>query len=575
MHTKSKSKLDQAFKACIHSPKVSDKYLISGLVVMGAEGDPPDPRDEGGGDKGVAEETLEIQEIMDVTEQEQGGVNNDRALVAVESQDKSWASVAATDAEEDVIRDVLRIVLKKTDKSASFFLSDKQKGKLVFQQLDIPKEKVIGIDMEDFRTIRVHMNTWAEPWKIAYSIQVKDGLVTLPMRMFRRNTKVRIQRAGVGTSKTEITEMLSHFGTIEEDVHWCTYFEDHPHPNTLSEEERMMRGIKNGEATVRMFISKPIPSFGLLPNGRKVRVKYNAQPTTCARCHQGIRGCKGNANAAKCERAGGQSVPLAEYWAILTAETEVQREEGVETAEIPGNVLLVEGLGKEAGIDWLKQFLGAGGMTATIESGQLRRSKDKNTWEITGLSPAEIRDALEGCSGTQYKGRTVYCTPVVANGNSLFETQSESGQSEDDDANKENDDNGNNDDEKNDGKKDDDDDSPLPPVGETPKKTDEFQTVESKSAEKKRKKEERQAKAKADKEAELAYAKKHGLVNSEGDHKSPPKHKSKGKTAAKRSSKEAGLSPTSNPPKTRQTRERTASQRLPSQTSPDSAAASQ
>ena len=97
-------------------------------------------------------------------------------------------------------------------------------------------------------------------------------------------------------------------------------------------------------------------------------------------------------------------------------------------------MLLVEGLGKEAGIDWLKQFLGAGGMTASIENGQVRRSKDKYTWEITSLSPVEIRDALEGCSGTQYKGRTVYCTPVVANGNSLFESQSESGQEETDES---------------------------------------------------------------------------------------------------------------------------------------------
>ena len=140
--------------------------------------------------------------------------------------------------------------------------------------------------------------------------------MTLPMRMFRRNTRVRIQRAGIGTDKNEITDMLSHFGTIEEDVHWCNYFEDHPHPNTLSEEEQMMRGIKSGDATVRMFISKPIPNFCLLPSGKKVRVQYNAQPVNCARCFQGIRGCRGNGNAAKCEKAGGKAVPLAEFWKI-------------------------------------------------------------------------------------------------------------------------------------------------------------------------------------------------------------------------------------------------------------------
>ena len=39
-------------------------------------------------------------------------------------------------------------------------------------------------------------------------------------------------------------------------------------------------------------------------------------------------------------------------------------------------MLLVEGLGKEAGIDWLKQFLGAGGMTVTLESSQLRSNNE-------------------------------------------------------------------------------------------------------------------------------------------------------------------------------------------------------
>ena len=546
-------------------------------------GDPPDPPDKDGDQDAAAKKVISAEstpssptEEMDVTEVAE---NTDRALVVVgEGQDRSWAEMAAAGAEEDEIKDVLRIVLKKTDKSATFYLSDKQKGILIFQKLDIPKEKVVGIDQEDFRTIRVHMNTWACPWKVAHSIQVKEGLVTLPMRMFRRKTRVRIQRAGVGTDKQEIRDMLSHFGSIEEDVQWSTFFDDHPHPNTLSEEERMMRGIKNGDATVQMFISKQIPNFGLLPCGRKVRIKYNAQPATCARCHQGIRGCKGNANASKCEKAGGKAVPLAEYWAILTAETESQREEGEETAEIPGNVLLVEGLGKEAGIDWLKQFLGAGGMTASIETGQVRRSKDKYTWQITGLSPVEIRDALEGCSGTQYKGRTVYCTPVVANGNSLFESQPESGQGE----TEENSDNSgekekeaNNDDDNKEGDVDGEVEIlPLPPPTTPNNDSEKFEVVESKSAEKRRKKEEKQMKLKADKAAELAHAKLHGLVDSDGENKSPPKNtKSKGKITSKRSSKEAGLSPPQGQSKVRQTRERTASQRAPNQTG--SAAASQ
>ena len=186
----------------------------------------------------------------------------------------------------------------------------------------------------------------------------------------------------------------------------------------------------------------------------------------------------------------------------------------------------------------------------------------------------EIRDALEGCSGTQYKGRTVYCTPVVANGNSLFESQSESGQEETDESGdnsgekeKETNDDGNDDDDKRGDEDGKEEDSPLPPPTTPNNKSEEFAVVESKSAEKRRKREEKQAKAKADKAAELAHAKQHGLVDSNGDHKSPPKNtKTKGKVTTKRSSKDAELSPPQAQAKVRQTRERMASQRALNQT---------
>ena len=525
--------------------------------------DPPDP--PGADDNSV--QMLDTSEQEEVLFVEQAEVENtERAVVLANEQEPMNYAAAAASEPSDEVKDVLRIVLKKTDKSATFYLHHKQKARLIFRELDIPREKVIGIDQEDYRTIRVHMNSFACPYKVAHSIQVKEGLVTLPMRMFRRLTKVKIQRAGIGTSKKEIIDMLEHFGSVEEDVVWNTYYDDHPHPNTLSEDEKMMMGIKSGDATVKMYISTHIPSFALLEGGQKVRVRYNAQPVTCARCHQGIRGCKGNANAAKCEKAGGKAVPLAEYWNILTAREEQGREEGEETAVIPGNALLVEGLGKQAGIDWLRQFLSQG-LTAPIEDKQIRRSKDKLSWEITDLSPADIRTVLECCSGTQYKGKTIYCTPVVTSGkfihaSSEIESGDEEEKEEDDDGEKNDDGGKKDDDEKAKEGEDMDTASPLPPASPGRKVDEEgFEEVETKSAKKRREREEKKAKQKAEKEAELDYAKKQGVVNKDGDHPSPPKHKGKSKRK-----KDGELSPPQGPPRTRQSKEKKLAEQLPSQT---------
>ena len=204
----------------------------------------------------------------------------------------TYASAVTSNEETDEIVDVRRIVLKKTKPGANYHLKDWERGRLVFMKLGIPRDKVVGIDSEDFRTIRVHMNSAAAPWKIAHSIEVKDGLITLPMRMFRRYTKVVVKNAGVDTDPSTITQMRRYFENAD--------------LSKLSLEEKMMRGLKTGDFEVQMFITKSIPSFAMLVTGKRVRVQYPSQPATCGRCMQGIRGCKGGANAAKCEKNGGE-----------------------------------------------------------------------------------------------------------------------------------------------------------------------------------------------------------------------------------------------------------------------------
>ena len=104
-----------------------------------------------------------------------------------------------------------------TGKSAyKKFLKDKEKANLVFTKLGVPRNNVIGIENEDYRTILVTTNCPAYEWRIAHSIEVRSGLITLPMRMFKRLTKVTIMGVGVWTDATEVVGMLGHFGTFED-----------------------------------------------------------------------------------------------------------------------------------------------------------------------------------------------------------------------------------------------------------------------------------------------------------------------------------------------------------------------
>ena len=96
---------------------------------------------------------------------------------------------------------------------------------------------------------------------------------------------------GVQTNEMEVVDMLKHFGTFEDtfQVRETRYYE-HADMSKLTMEEKMLKGVKDGDREVQMYISRAIPSFCLLENVRRVRVRYPAQPVPGPRCHQGIRG---------------------------------------------------------------------------------------------------------------------------------------------------------------------------------------------------------------------------------------------------------------------------------------------
>ena len=155
------------------------------------------------------------------------------------------AAVTNAETENEKIVDVLRIVLKKTKTGASYHLKPKEKAKLVFIRLGIPRNHVVGIDQADFRTVLVHLNCPAGPWRIAHSIEVRDGLITLPMRMFRRLTKVRVMGVGVQTNDMEVVDMLKHFGTFEDTFQGReTRYYEHADMSKLTMEEKMLKGVK-------------------------------------------------------------------------------------------------------------------------------------------------------------------------------------------------------------------------------------------------------------------------------------------------------------------------------------------
>ena len=78
--------------------------------------------------------------------------------------------------------------------------------------------------------------------------------------------------------------------------------------------EGPLRGIKNGDRSYKIELqpSVNIGTYHVL-DGQKVTVRYPGQQSTCARCHEIARNCKGGGMARRCDAAGGNKVEFSQY----------------------------------------------------------------------------------------------------------------------------------------------------------------------------------------------------------------------------------------------------------------------
>ena len=307
--------------------------------------------------------------------------------------------------------DILSIYLKEDypGSKPSFYINEKQKSRLVFKLLGIPRENVVAIDNGEYRCIKVKLkNVSADRFRTASSLWVKEGVVTYPMKTVKRPVRATVKWAGIEDDiNDQVVQMLSNFATIESgpvmDVFKAGAEDD--------EDVQMLNGIENGDRIVEIIPNRNIPSYCLLENGRRVKVEYPGQSFTCARCHQVAKGCKGRGNASKCEQAGGHKVKLQDIWTYILDK--VPRTGRIEEKDvIKADWLLVDPLPMATSIEELQEhFAEHSGVEISKEN--IKISDDGKHAEIRDLEVSYYDLLLKRAGGTCLKGKTVFLTPRV------------------------------------------------------------------------------------------------------------------------------------------------------------------
>ena len=207
----------------------------------------------------------------------------------------------------------LDVYLRKNHPNVDMKLTPEEIERLVYRELKIPEDNLVGVAQGDLRYVEIALNVSAEPWRNFGAIWIREGLTTsnvMPAR--ERMTFITLHGAPLKTTDRKIEKIFSAFGELTSAIE-----KSKPNP-----EKNPLPGLAqkwNGTRQWTMKIQHNIPNF-MFVEGRRCRVYCAGQIQHCTHCGDTAENCPGNLNFEQCKRAGGTRVRLEDVWNQLYAE---------------------------------------------------------------------------------------------------------------------------------------------------------------------------------------------------------------------------------------------------------------
>ena len=192
------------------------------------------------------------------------------------------------------------------EKSTNYNVTDEEIARLVFKKLEVPRSKIRGIDINLNGKIVLEVEKDFDESKIPLhqSHEVRRGLRTqakLSHLSLDNQVWVKVYRTTFQDSDDDILDMLRPFGRFTSNLQRLTFQKR----ETGSDELKMLGGVQKGDRTVRMVLSKQVPTWMYLERadgtGHRCKVTHFGQQRTCPRCNLVDSECKGGGNAQSCE----------------------------------------------------------------------------------------------------------------------------------------------------------------------------------------------------------------------------------------------------------------------------------
>ena len=333
-------------------------------------------------------------------------------------QTLSYANIMS----KDIKFKFINCYLKRAKSSETpFTLTMKEKARLIFVQLRLPREKgmVLGYCEQMTKCFRIVVNEKLQLDKYlpSHEIEIRKGLTIMSMKERKSETMVEVSRLSYETSDEEIVKSLSIFGKVKsikrkEVVVTDKELED-PDIRLLSQLQ-----IKTNIRNVEMDVFRNIPSF--IPiSGKKARIFYHGQEWSCKECLHSFKKCPSNGNKDDCKQKKNPKLSLEKLWSKITKESEQRprmnssEEFQVKTMRIDG---VLEGMTREQIALWMKT---EGGVNVLKEQLIFQPSEENEPhfWildEVPDLMMKAILQALHGATWELLDGQSmkIWFTPV-------------------------------------------------------------------------------------------------------------------------------------------------------------------
>ena len=333
----------------------------------------------------------------------------------------SWARTADRSNLEQPYK--LKLWFRKNSTASTTTLSTKEKGRLIFKRLGVPKGKclVCNVSRRDCIILTIDGSVPLNSLKLSQSLEAKPGLMTKPIAPVVKEKEIFIYWTTAETEYRELEWTLEQFGVLTSNIEHQVY---KAKPDA-DEDEKLMDGVMSMDRVVKMKVRKNIPSIILVGN-KKVSIRYEGQARSCPRCLLRLHQCPTKGDPRRCQdmwenRSGGpddRSKPRGDLEDLMrkvtTDEEPSWGDDSGETSGIHADHVDLTNLPPEMTkailLDHIKK------KDIAIKAGQIMRHEDDKTkWKVTELLPQEVQCFMMLIHGNKIgkDGRKIECFPAL------------------------------------------------------------------------------------------------------------------------------------------------------------------